>query len=39
MSWARMLLLGNFGQQLDIDNIEADVARLRGRLTRQQEAD
>lgn len=39
MSWARMLLLGNFGQQLDIDDIEADVARLRGRLTRQQEAD
>ncbi len=39
MSWARMLLLGNIGQQLDIDSIEHDVARLRERLSSQQTTD
>ena len=39
MSWARMLLLGNLGQQLDIDDVEADVARLRARLHSQATTD
>ena len=39
MSWPRLLLLGDVGQQLDIDDIEGDVARLRGRLARQAAAD
>ena len=32
MSWARMLLLGDVGQQLSIGDIEDDVAQLRARL-------
>lgn len=32
MSWARMLLLGDVGQQLSIGDIEDDVGRLRARL-------
>ena len=39
MSWVRMLLLGNIGQQLDIDDIEYDVARLRERLSSQHTTD
>lgn len=38
MSWGRMLLLGNVGQQLDIDDIEGDVVQLRARLNRRLEA-
>ena len=30
-SWLRMMFLGNVGQQLDIDDVEADVERLRAR--------
>ena len=29
MGWGRMLLLGNVGQQLDIGDIQEEVARLR----------
>lgn len=39
MSWVRMLLLGNVGQQLDIDNVEDDVVRLRTRLSALQTTD
>ena len=39
MSWARMLLLGDVGQQLDIDDVENDVARLRARLSSQHTTD
>ncbi len=35
MSWVRMLLLGDVGQQLDIDDVENDVVRLRARLSSQ----
>jgi len=34
-----MLLLGDLGQQLDIDDIEADVVRLRARIKEQQTTD
>ncbi len=39
MSWARMLLLGDVGQQRDIGDVENDVARLRARLRSQQTTD
>ena len=39
MSWGRMLLLGNVGQQLDIEDIENDMLRLRTRITSQQSTD
>ena len=39
MSWARMMLLGNVGQQLDIEDIESDMVRLRARLEAQSETD
>jgi len=39
MSWGRMLLLGNVGQQLDIEDIENDMVRLRARITSQQSTD
>ncbi|MFN8994449.1 MAG: hypothetical protein ACK5X3_12430 [Pseudomonadota bacterium] len=39
MSWARMLLMGNVGQQLDIEDIEDDMVRLRARITSQQSTD
>jgi hypothetical protein len=39
MSWVRMLLLGNIGQQMDIDDVEQDVVRLRARLSAQQTTD
>ena len=39
MSWGRMLLLGNVGQQLDIEDIEDDMVRLRARITSQQTTD
>jgi hypothetical protein len=39
MSWARTLLLGNIGQQIDIDDIEGDVERLRGRMSSQRVID
>ena len=39
MSWGRMLLLGNVGQQIDIEDIEEDVARLRARIHSQQTTD
>jgi hypothetical protein len=34
-----MLLLGNVGQQLDIEDIEDDMVRLRARITSQQTTD
>ncbi len=34
-----MLLLGNVGQQLDIDDIEDDMVQLRARITGQQSTD
>jgi hypothetical protein len=34
-----MLLLGDVGQQLDIDDVENDVARLRARLSSQHTTD
>lgn len=39
MSWVRMLLLGNIGQQLDIDDVENEVVRLRARLSSQHTTD
>ncbi len=39
MGWARMMLLGNIGQQIDIDEIETDVEQLRMRLEAQQRVD
>jgi hypothetical protein len=39
MSWGRMFLLGNVGQQIDIEDIEADVERLRARLHEKQSTD
>jgi hypothetical protein len=39
MSWVRMLLLGNVGQQLDINDVEDDVVRLRARLSSQHTTD
>lgn len=39
MGWVRMLLLGDFGQQVDIHDIEGDVARLRARLHSQKSTD
>ncbi|WP_353268420.1 hypothetical protein [Gemmatimonas sp.] len=39
MSWGRMLLMGNVGQQLDIEAIEDDMVRLRARITSQQSTD
>ena len=39
MNWGRMLLPTDFGQSLDIEDIEADVARLRARLHSQASAD
>ena len=39
MSWVRMLLLGNIGQQLDIEDVENDVVRLRARLSSQRTTD
>jgi hypothetical protein len=39
MSWVKMLLLGNIGQQLDIEDFENDVVRLRARLSSQRTTD
>ena len=39
MRWARMLLLGNVGQQIDIEDVENDVERLRARIADQQSTD
>lgn len=39
MSWARMFLLGNVGQQLDIDDIETDMGSVRARLNSQTRRD
>ena len=35
MDWFRLLVLGDVGQQLDIEDLEQDVGRLRGRLRSQ----
>ena len=34
MGWGRMLLFGNFGQQMDLDDHEAEIASLRRKLER-----
>ena len=39
MSWGRMFLPMDWGQQLDIEDIESDVARLRARLHSQASVD
>ena len=39
MRWARMWLLGNIGQQIEIEEIEDGVERLRARITNQQSTD
>lgn len=39
MSWGRLLLLGDWGQQLAIEDVEADVVRLRSRLRNQRSTD
>jgi len=36
MRWAQLLLLGNVGQQIDIEDVENDVERLRARIADQQ---
>jgi len=33
MGWGRMFLLGNFGQQMDIDELQSDIRELRFRLS------
>ena len=32
MGWGRMLLLGNVGQQMDLDDLEREIADLKDRL-------
>ena len=32
MGWGRMLLLGNIGQQMDLDDVQGEIAELRSRL-------
>jgi hypothetical protein len=32
MGWGRMLLLGNVGQQMDLDDVQADLMNLRREL-------
>ncbi|MFT3686687.1 MAG: hypothetical protein QM783_17505 [Phycisphaerales bacterium] len=32
MGWGRMLLLGNVGQQMDLDDVQADLLNLRREL-------
>ena len=32
MGWGRMFLLGNIGQQMDLDDMEQEIARLKDRL-------
>lgn len=39
MSWLRMLFLSDIGQQLDIEDVEGDVVRLRARLSAQHTTD
>ena len=39
MNWARMLVLGDVGQQIDIESVESDVARLRARVHDQHRVD
>ncbi len=39
MGWGRMLLLGNFGQQMDIEESKEDVAALRRALGDQRQID
>ncbi len=39
MSWTRMLLLGDVGQQLTIHDVESDITRLRAQLHRQHSTD
>ena len=39
MSWTRLLMLGDVGQQLDISDVESDVAGIRARLHSQAQAD
>ena len=39
MSWLRMLFLSDIGQQLDIEDVEGDVVRLRARLSAQRTTD
>lgn len=39
MDWFRLLVLGDVGQQLDIEDLEQDVGRLRGRLRSQRNTD
>ncbi len=39
MSWVRTLLLGDIGQQMDIDDVENEVIRLRARLSSQRSTD
>ena len=38
MGWGRMLLLGNWGQQMDIQDQKAELQHMRSRLRRQSQA-
>lgn len=39
MGWGRMLLLGNWGQQMDIEDTQREIAALRNQIHAQRAAD
>lgn len=39
MNWARMLVMGDVGQQIDIESVESDVSRLRANVHVQHQVD
>ena len=39
MGWGRMLLLGNVGQQLDIGDLNENIAQMQAEFSRNQEVD
>ena len=39
MGWGRMMLLGNVGQQLDIDDLDNAIEQMRGDITQKEEID
>lgn len=39
MGWGRMLFLGNVGQQLDLDDVEAEIRRIKDTFAKVSEVD
>ena len=39
MGWGRMLLLGNVGQQLDLDDLNGEIAGMQGAFLENQQVD